>query len=235
MNGIKNFFSRFTKKQLLIACCGFVIFSAVMGLLFGVPEAKEITVNDININKGETAELSISVQPEKADVKKVKCTIANKDVATINENTVTGVDEGQAEIICKSGSVEKKATVNVTLTEEQQKEKDDKLAIELEQSRNSMTDAEKIKIKNYVKDSVSKTLKSPSTAEYPGTTLDPLKDWDLTKKDNIVTVSSYVDSQNSFGATVRSSIVVQITMDDSGNGSITYAELDGEVYLGEIK
>lgn len=49
------------------------------------------------------------------------------------------------------------------------------------------------------KNKVKSILKSPSTAEFPN-----YKEWAFKKEKNIVTIQGYVDSQNSFGAMIRS-------------------------------
>ena len=70
---------------------------------------------------------------------------------------------------------------------------------------NEATDIE-IKCENVVKN----ILKSPSTAKFPNIT-----EWKMKKEKNIFTVQSYVDSQNSFGATMRSEF--QIVVDTKKN------------------
>lgn len=71
-------------------------------------------------------------------------------------------------------------------------------------------------------------LKSPSTAEFPGKVLEADKwSFDYSYKDKTVTISSYVDAQNSFGATIRSPFTVVF---DVENSTVTYVNLDGTVY-----
>lgn len=81
-----------------------------------------------------------------------------------------------------------------------------------------MSDAE-----NYVKQG----LKAPSTADFPSQILSG--DWKVNRKDDVVTVSSYVDAQNSFGAMIRSNFIVQISYSTS---SCLYLEIDGQVMYG---
>lgn len=81
-----------------------------------------------------------------------------------------------------------------------------------------MSDAE-----NYVKQG----LKAPSTADFPSQILSG--DWKVNRKDDVVTVSSYVDAQNSFGAMIRSNFVVQISY---STGSCLYLEIDGQAMYG---
>ncbi len=67
-------------------------------------------------------------------------------------------------------------------------------------------------------------LKSPSSADFPGQILE-LDQWRVTKRKNIVEVSSYVDSQNSFGAMLRSQFTVQINYTTS---ECTYLNINGQ-------
>lgn len=55
---------------------------------------------------------------------------------------------------------------------------------------------------------VKEILKSPSTAKFPN-----MLDWGFSKERNIVKVSGYVDSQNSFGAEMRSEFWFTIDTD----------------------
>lgn len=64
------------------------------------------------------------------------------------------------------------------------------------------TESQKVVLANMIPDDVSPYLKSPSTASFPGTVLD-LDQYSVTREGDSWTVTSYVDSQNSFGATVR--------------------------------
>ena len=57
--------------------------------------------------------------------------------------------------------------------------------------------SESIQVRDYCKKIINSVLKSPSTAEYPDSFLNPLNDWQMYKNNNLVTVKSYVDAQNS--------------------------------------
>lgn len=75
---------------------------------------------------------------------------------------------------------------------------------------------------------VKQGLKSPSTADFPSHVFSG--DWKVTRKDDVVTVSSYVDAQNGFGAMIRSNFIVQISYSSS---DCLYLEIDGQVLYGE--
>ena len=72
------------------------------------------------------------------------------------------------------------------------------------------------------KEAVEKVLKSPSTAKFPN-----FLDWNIAKKDGQVVVAAYVDSQNGFGATVRSQF--QFTFDSNNN--VKSFIFDGKEYM----
>ena len=57
---------------------------------------------------------------------------------------------------------------------------------------------------------ITSLLKSPSSAKFPG-----ISDWKFAKNRERVVVASYVDSQNSFGAMIRSSFQVTFSADKS--------------------
>lgn len=89
-----------------------------------------------------------------------------------------------------------------------------------------LTDQQAIQLQSWAKQAVTSNLKAPSTAQFPGTFLDPDEGWEYYKDGDVYTVTSYVDSQNGFGAMIRSSFVVQIKWDgDSGKGAIVHVEI----------
>jgi len=85
-------------------------------------------------------------------------------------------------------------------------------------------------LKNYTIDTIKSLLKAPSTAKFPGSWLDPFYGWDLGRSGNIVELSSYVDSQNSFGAMIRAYFTVQYKVDGSKYTPV-FIYFDGNVIL----
>lgn len=59
-------------------------------------------------------------------------------------------------------------------------------------------------------DKVKSILKSPSTAKFPN-----YKEWGFNKKNGIVTIQGYVDSQNGFGAEIRSNFQFVVNSADN--------------------
>lgn len=78
-------------------------------------------------------------------------------------------------------------------------------AEKIKKDSNTFSEDDKIQIRDFTKENVTKILKAPSTAKFQGGVLDPLDGWNISfLKDNVATVESVVDSQNSFGAMIRS-------------------------------
>jgi len=75
-------------------------------------------------------------------------------------------------------------------------------------------------------DYVRAVLKAPSTAVFPDGMFDG-DQWRYGKHGNVVTVQSYVDAQNSFGAMLRNNFTVQMTYDTQ---ALLYINLGGQVY-----
>jgi len=93
-------------------------------------------------------------------------------------------------------------------------------------SRHYLSKDEKTTYLYSAEELVKQNLKSPSTADFPNWYGG---DWSVSRKDNVVTVVSYVDAQNSFGAMLRSKFAVQY---DYTTGALLYFNFDGEVVYG---
>lgn len=89
-----------------------------------------------------------------------------------------------------------------------------------------------IRIRDTTAEALSGILKSPSTASFPGGFFDPLEGWAFKKTAGRITVSSYVDSQNSFGATIRSKFKIILDIKKGEDGPKirpVYINFDGHV------
>lgn len=91
-----------------------------------------------------------------------------------------------------------------------------------------LTSEELAQLKTWTKDTVTSILKAPSTAKFPGGFLTPYEGWAFSKKGNVYSVSSYVDSQNSFGAMMRSKFTIQFQLNKDGSGSVKSFVFDGK-------
>lgn len=83
-----------------------------------------------------------------------------------------------------------------------------------------LTDDEAIEIMYQCENTIKSILKSPSTAKFPN-----ILNWRFGKEKGQIIVQSYVDSQNSFGAEVRSQFQIII---DTQENQITSLIFDGE-------
>jgi len=86
---------------------------------------------------------------------------------------------------------------------------------------------------SHSKDLVKQVLKSPSTAKFPGSWLNPYDGWGISKEKNIISLSSYVDSQNSFGATIRSKFILKYEKNESKYLPL-YFKFDGKVLTNKL-
>lgn len=80
-------------------------------------------------------------------------------------------------------------------------------------------------------EAVKQVLKAPSTAQFP----DPIfsdGQWHVGRNHDLVTIQSWVDAQNSFGAMIRSDFIVQF---DYSTQNILYINLDGRVMYGKLQ
>lgn len=84
-----------------------------------------------------------------------------------------------------------------------------------------LTPKEEVNAKSQAEIAIKKVLKSPSTAKFAS-----YSEWEFSKNDGYIITKAYVDSQNSFGATVRNQF--EVTTKD---GSITSLKIDGEEYI----
>lgn len=79
------------------------------------------------------------------------------------------------------------------------------------------------------KEYVTNILKTPSTASFPDEVKEKSK-WSVSRNTSVVTITSYVDSENSFGARLRSSFKVQI---NHNSKELMCLVFDGELIYGK--
>lgn len=81
-----------------------------------LPEVSSLTLStqSLTLTKGETAQLSVTIEPEIVSDAKIEWSSSNDDIATVDENgLITAVTAGDVIITAKSGNVT--ATCNVTV------------------------------------------------------------------------------------------------------------------------
>lgn len=241
--------SKFSVKQkviyTIIGVCVLSVFGGISESLKN-PEIKKVTISDITLYKGTTKKIKSKITPDKVVVENIEYTSYNPNIISISdEGKIEAKKEGATTVVCKVTDDNKKTVksnrfkVIVELTEEQKEElrkKAEEEALkaeqELQQKRNTLSLTESLRIKDECEQVVNQILKSPGSAKYPGTFLNPLKDWGMKKVNNLVTVSSYVDAENSFGAKPRTYFVMQFRMNDDGSGSLSYFKFGNQVVTG---
>lgn len=241
--------SKYTVKQkvihTIIGVCVLLVLGAISASSLN-PEIKKVTISDITLYKGTTKKIKSKITPDKVVVENIEYTSYDPNIISISdEGKIEAKKEGATTVVCKVTDDNKKTVksnrfkVIVELTEEQKEElrkKAEEEALKAEQERqqkrNSLSLDEAIRIKDECEQVVNQILKSPGSAEYPGTFLNPLKDWGMKKVNNLVTVSSYVDAENSFGAKPRTYFVMQFRMNDDGSGSLSYFKFGNQVVTG---
>ena len=241
--------SKYTVKQkviyTIIGVCVLSVFGGISESLKN-PEIKKVTISDITLYKGTTKKIKSKITPDKVVVKNIEYTSYDPNIISISgEGNIEAKNEGTTTVVCKVTDDNEKTVksnkfkVIVELTEEQKEElrkKAEEEALkaeqELQQKRNSLSLDEAIRIRDECKQIVNQILNAPSTAEYPGSFLDPLNDWGMRKVNNLVTVSSYVDAQNLFGSKPRTYSVMQFRMNDAGSGNLSYFKFGNQVVTG---
>lgn len=241
--------SKYTVKQKVIyTIIGVCVLSALGAISASSlnPEIEKVTISDITLYKGTTKKIKSKITPDKVVVKNIEYTSYDPNIISINDKgNIEAKNEGATTVICKVTDDNEKTVksnkfkVIVELTEEQKEElrkKAEEEALkaeqELQQKRNSLSIDEAIRIKDECEQIVNQILKAPGSAKYPGAWYDPLNGWGMKKVNNLVTVSSYVDAQNSFSANLRTYFVMQFRMNDDGSGSLSYFKFGNQVVTG---
>lgn len=241
--------SKYTVKQKVIyTIIGVCVLSALGAISASSlnPEIEKVTISDITLYKGTTKKIKSKITPDKVVVENIEYTSYDPNIISISdEGKIEAKKEGATTVVCKVTDDNEKTVksnrfkVIVELTEEQKEElrkKAEEEALkaeqELQKKRNSLSLDESLRIKDKCKEIVDQILKSPGSAVYPGSWYNPLNDWGMKKVNNLVTVSSYVDAENSFGAKPRTYFVMQFRMNDDGSGSLSYFKFGNQVVTG---
>lgn len=241
--------SKYTVKQKVIyTIIGVCVLSALGAISASSlnPEIEKVTISDITLYKGTTKKIKSKITPDKVVVKNIEYTSYDPNIISISgKGNIEAKNEGTTTVVCKVTDDNEKTVksnkfkVIVELTEEQKEElrkKAEEEALkaeqELQQKRNSLSIDEAIRIKDECEQIVNQILKAPGSAKYPGAWYDPLNGWGMKKVNNLVTVSSYVDAQNSFSANLRTYFVMQFRMNDDGSGNLSYFKFGNQIVTG---
>lgn len=241
--------SKYTVKQKAIyTIIGVCVLSALGAISASSlnPEIEKVTISDITLYKGTTKKIKSKITPDKVVVKNIEYTSYDPNIISISgKGNIEAKNEGTTTVVCKVTDDNEKTVksnkfkVIVELTEEQKEElrkKAEEEALkaeqELQKKRNTLSLTESLRIKDECEQIVNQILKAPGSAKYPGAWYDPLNGWGMNKVNNLVTVSSYVDAQNSFSANLRTYFVMQFRMNDDGSGSLSYFKFGNQVVTG---
>lgn len=81
-------------------------------------------------------------------------------------------------------------------------------AREEELARTTLTSEETSFFVEFSKTIIKANLKAPSTADFAGSFWSPYEGWEYSRDGSVVMIKSYVDSQNSFGAMIRTNFLI---------------------------
>lgn len=240
-----NHFSTKQKIIYTIVCLG--LFSLIAGMIkmTKAPDIERVEISDITLYKGSSKNINMKVTPKKSTVEETDYTDYDTSIISIDDDEIKAENAGETTVVCEVTDSNNKTVksnkfkVTVKLTDQQiaeEKRKAEEEAAKAEQKlqekRNKLSASESFRIRDKCKDIINQLLKAPSTAKYPDTLFHPFKDWNMAKKNNLVTVSSYVDAENSFGAKLRTSFIIQFKMNDDGSGTVSYVKLGNRVITG---
>lgn len=215
-----------------------VIIFIILGLLITIIATSSKNDNNSNTSQEQNVDTVIQKLSEigltedeakaiKADLESVGIT----SLSSLERATGTGIDELQAFVFSGSGisgtlTIEHRKTYfigsgNITLFDASKGGKLDTI------TRYILTSDEKSHFMFTAEDYVKQCLKSPSSAKFESSVTG---DWSITRKDDVVTIVSYVESQNSFGAMIREKYVVQIS---HSTDSCLYCQIGDQVAYGK--
>lgn len=99
---------------------------------------------------------------------------------------------------------------------------------EEDRRKNEITTDDYVEVTDMAKYAVKQNLKAPSTAKFQGGVFNPVDGWNVEKMGKMTKFSSVVDSQNSFGAMIRSSFSITVCKVDD-KIKVAQFVLDGRV------
>lgn len=79
-----------------------------------MPTAIFLSESEITLQKGESMRLSVEYEPSDMTDRTVVWTSLDNDIATVNNGVVTGIYDGETEIVAQCGSVSAKCSVTVS-------------------------------------------------------------------------------------------------------------------------
>lgn len=164
-------------------------------------------------------------------VKKDLESVGIQELSSLEVGSGNGVDDLQSFAFSGSGvsgvlTIEKNETFYISSGDIVLFDKDKGGKIDTIE-RYLLSDEKRVEFMVKAEEYVKQGLKAPSTAEFESTVFG---DWSVSRKDDVVTVVSFVDSQNSFGAMIRDKFIVQMSY---SNGDCTYLAIGDTVVFGK--
>lgn len=214
-----------------------VVFAILALLIVIIATSSNNSDNDPDTTQTQTADTVMEKLTEigltKTEAEAIKADLESVGITSISslkEGSGTGIDELQSYVFEGSGvagtlTIENRQTyyIGSGSIDLFNKDKGGKLdTIE----RYKLTSDEKLHFMFLAEDYIKKCLVSPSSADFESTITGS---WTVTRKDDVVTVVSYVEAPNAFGAKIRNKYMVQINY---SSDTCSYCQLGDQVVYG---
>lgn len=199
------------KRFFKFGCLGFLllfIISLVISIIYAVNNADELGTTP----SGKIAK-SLDISPEKAqETIEVLGTVGiEEDADIIHDELLDGAhDEGEKGYRINTSKasnvilyISKDETVNLIKYADNILYENNTVVANLGDF--TLTNEEKSQLQYNCQEAIKSILKSPSTAKFPN-----ILEWKFGKQDGVTIVQGYVDSQNGFGAMIRSDFQFKI-------------------------
>lgn len=206
------------KKRVLVFVIGLLSFFAIIGIIMSatMDSVKTGIAYYIDVTTEQGKEIDNTLK--ECGIEKLESAEHDELLDNANEEGETGYrlsTENAKNIILYLNSKKKVNSIKYGIHDLY---KDDNVISSLKDYTITLREASDLQF--MCQEKIKEILKSPSTAKFPN-----ILEWPMSKDKNIVIVQSYVDSQNGFGAEVRSKF--QFTIDTEAN-TINSLIFDGE-------
>lgn len=214
------------KPILLYVILGFFVFPFLLVFLVEPePGADRFSTVELNVRSGPSADHSaISILSPGEEIFVLGDSLGWLHIQSFQDTTNTGwVSERYTSDISELRGWERERRDEQRAQErrqqaEQRRQREAERAVAWRTQDNSTT------AYRMIERSVKERLKSPSTAEFPGI-LDGRSDHVTKTGDQAYLIVSYVDSQNSFGATIRSQFIGEVKQTSNTNWELVSLEI----------
>jgi len=155
----------------------------------------------------------------------------NDNGVSTEEITVHRTTQAEFEARAEAERIKEKTESEEAQARDEQEQDD------LASDRDELISNNIVSMRETSKEAILRVLKAPSTAKFPGDGFidDPLQDWEYGWADDyedLIYMSSYVDSENSFGAALRSQFQTGLRIEGDAY-NLVYVFFDGSVLYDE--